>query len=376
MAKQSISPTRAYTEEEWYEALQLSGTSTTSDDIEAAVDPNSAAVSATSAHPADTIAVAHAAQGRGDRSHSAPRSSYVPLVAHEAALDGRHLPDSGVVTEPAKRSDQPLADADWEALLMDAFGFTSSTDTASPTHPAEAIDPSLDRGPEASAKDLRSWASQSVPGREDAEEPWTDEDIEAFFREALNEPTPPRATAPTEPTVLPPIRVTSGLRALAEAARSVREAGGISEEDAKAAPRHRGRGRKTRVVTALRRFIDEDARYQGAKEAVAETRRRYDEILTTAASNQHKVEAAQRAYAESIGLEIDFHLSHLASVADRIDRCGAYGAFACGSYWCAHCRNRYAARLIEDTRPQLEQRYGSDLEQASAVTRTEDSRRR
>ncbi|MGU3479031.1 hypothetical protein [Methylobacterium sp. D48H] len=247
---------------------------------------------------------------------------------------------------------------------MDAFGFLPSTHAASSTHPAGAIDHSLGRGREAATQHPRLGASQSVSGGDDAEEPWTDEDIEAFFRKAITKPTPPSATAPTKPTVLPPIRVTSGLRALAEAARSVRDAEESAEMDAKATSRRRGKGRKTRVVTALRRFIDEDPRYQGARDTVAETRRRYDEILTTAASNQHKVEAAQRAYAESIELEIDFHLSHLASVADRIDRCGAYGAFACGSYWCAHCRNRYAARLIEDTRPQLEQRYGSDLEQA------------
>lgn len=364
MTKQFINHPRAYTEEEWYEASRVSGTSTISDDIKAAVDPESAAATATNAHPADTFAVAHANAGRDDRNHSTHRSSYVPVIPQEAALDGRRPSNSGVETEPAKRSDEPPADADWEALLMDAFGFSSSTGTASPTHPAEAIDHSIDSGPEASAKHPRLWASQSVSGGDDAEEPWTDEDIEASFREAITETTPPRATDPTKRTVLPQIRVTSGLRALAEAAKNVRDAGGVTEEDAKAASRRRGKGRKTRVVTALRRFINEDPRYQGARQTVAETRRRYDEILTTAASNQHKVEAAQRAYAESIDLEVDFHLSHLASVADRIDRCGAYGAFACGSYWCAHCRNWYAARLIEDTRPQLEQRYGTDLEKA------------
>ncbi|TXN01308.1 hypothetical protein FV242_18990 [Methylobacterium sp. WL64] len=364
MTKQFISHPRAYTEEEWYEASRVSGTSTISDDIKAAVDPESAAATATNAHPADTFAVAHANPGRDDRNHSTHRSSYVPVVAHEAALDGRRPPNSGVETEPAKRSDEPPADADWEALLMDAFGFSSSTGTASPTHPAEAIDHSIDSGPEASAKHPRSWASQSVSGGDDAEEPWTDEDIEASFREAITESTPPRATDPTKPTVLPQIRVTSGLRALAEAAKNVRDAGGVTEEDAKAASRRRGKGRKTRVIAALNAFVESDNRYQGAREVVAQTRHRYDQVLGTVTSNQHRVEAARAAYTDSIDLEVDFHLSHLASVADRIERCGPHGGLACGSYWCTRCRNRFSGRLIEDTRTQLEQRYGADLEHA------------
>lgn len=363
MTKQSISPARAYTEEEWYEASRVIGPSTSSDNIEAAVDPESAVASATSAHAASTIAVAHAAVGRDDRSHYTHQSSYVSLAVHEAALDGRRPPDSGVVTEPAERSDELPADTDWEALLMDAFGFSPSTDTASPTHPAEAIDHYPDRGAEASTKYPRSWASQSVSGGDDAEEPWTDEDIEAFFREAITEPTPLRATAPNKPTLLPQIRVTSGLRALAEAAHSVRDAGGITEE-AKTEPRRRGKNRTTRVIEALNAFVESDNRYQGAREVVAQTRRRYDQVLGTAASDQHRVEAARAAYTDSIDLEVDFHLSHLASIADRIERCGPHGVFACGSYWCNRCRNRFAARLIEDTRTQLEQRYDADLEHA------------
>ncbi|GJE12765.1 hypothetical protein [Methylobacterium longum] len=284
---------------------------------------------------------------------------------------------------------------------MDAFGFSSSTDTASPAHPAEAIDHSLGRGPDLGRDGSKAKRADAEPRRSGSGEPdldpssiayvaaevepalsnrllsagaepttsgdsdatWTNENFAKFFGDAAVESARLQATAPGKPSAFPPIRVTSGLRASVEAIRAA-QATEAATEEAKVEPRRRGRNRKTRAVNALRGLVEDDSRYQGAKEVVAETRRRYDEILTTAASNRHKVDAAQKAFADSIVLEVDFHLSHLASVADRIERCGTHGRLACGSYWCTHCRNRYAARLIEDTRPQLEQRYGTDLEKA------------
>lgn len=401
MAKRIISPARAYTEEERFEASRVCGTSITTEDTEAA-DPGSAAGSTTSALPADAIAFAHIATSREDRSNSAPHSPYVQLAAHEAALDGRRPAERDVVTELVERCDESTVDADWEALLIDAFGPSPLITTASPAPPAGAIDRSPDRGPnlgrddsrpshadaeprysglceadldpaciayvEADVEDARPnyllpEGGKSATSGKDAEEPCTDGDFAKFFRDAVRQSARFQATALAKPVTLPPIRVTSGLRASVEAIRAA-QATEASSEEAKVEPRRRGRNRKTRVVTALRRFIDADPRYQGAKKVVAAARRRYDEVLITAPSNQRKVDAAREAYADSLDLEVDFHLSHLASVADRIERCGAYGAFACGSNWCTHCRNRAAVRLIEDTRAQLVQRYGTDLEKA------------
>ena len=202
--------------------------------------------------------------------------------------------------------------------------------------------------------------AKQAASRVDADEPWTDEDFEAYLREAVRERALPQATGPAKPTTFPPIRVTSGLRATLEAARDAQ----TTDEEAKAEPRRRGKNRRTRVITALRAFVDDDPRYQGAREVREQTRRHYDEILGTAASDQRRVDAARKAYTDSIDLEIDFHLSHVASVADRIERCGPQKALACGSYWCPRCRNRFATRLIEDTRAQLVERYGEDLENA------------
>ena len=392
--KQSHSSARAYTEEEWYEASRLSGTSTTAD-AKTAVAPGSVAASAPNALPADTIAVAQTAPRPDDRGHPDTQSSAIPHDAREVALDGRRSPYDADRADPA----EPRSDADWEALLLDAFGSAPSTNTASPARPSEAIAHSVEEGREPSGSEpTRADAEtrRSVSGEADldptsiayveadvevalsnhpasegaelaesggeVEEPWTDEDFATFFREAAGERARPHATVPVKP-IFPPIRVTSGLRASVEAIQTA-QATQAATDDAKAEPRRRGRNRKTRVVTALRAFVENDPRYQGARQVREETRARYDELLGTAASDQRRVDAARKAYTDSIDLEVDFHLSHLASVADRIERCGPMGGIACGSNWCPRCRNHRVGGLIDDTLGQLVERYGENLENA------------
>lgn len=155
--------------------------------------------------------------------------------------------------------------------------------------------------------------------------------------------------------VFPPLLVTSGLRATLEASRNAQT---TTEEPC--AIKRRSIGRRKRVVRAFRSTVENDSRSAVAAERLVGLHRLLDEAIAN--QDVDKIDAARDAFLLGVEAREDFHLSHLTSIADRIERCGSYEAFACGSYWCQNCKNRYGARLLEDTQAQLTQRYGGDAE--------------
>ena len=191
---------------------------------------------------------------------------------------------------------------------------------------------------------------------DDAEKSAT-EDFEALFREAICEQVPSSANASTKANRFPPAQVPGGLRATLEAARVAQ----ATRDEPQCTTKRRGIGRRKRVVKALRAIVVNDPRSRHAKESLAELNQRFDKAIADGDSG--KIDAAREAFLKGVEVREDFHLAHLEATADRIERCGRHGAFACGSYWCQNCKNRYGARLLEDTQAQLAGRYGADPEQ-------------
>ncbi|GJD75135.1 hypothetical protein [Methylobacterium goesingense] len=128
--------------------------------------------------------------------------------------------------------------------------------------------------------------------------------------------------------------------------------------------RTRNRSRRQKAIEALRKMVEHDPVTLELREAEkkAEDHLLSEETINGSASP--RAEQLRERCLELGSLAEDFHLTHLSSIAESIEKCGQTLAHACQSYWCPHCRKRFGARLLEDTQAQLRGRYGPDLEVA------------
>ena len=157
-----------------------------------------------------------------------------------------------------------------------------------------------------------------------------------------------------------PIVVTSGVtNAGGDQTRS-----GRTGTDERTERRRRGPAIPKRVAKALLKRVENDPDYRALITFREKQHLRFVSTISEAEPDAHRITSARDDFLASVALVEDYHLATLQVLAHAILRCGQYGAFACGSYWCPHCRMRFGARLLEDTQAQLRQRYGDDLERA------------
>lgn len=157
-----------------------------------------------------------------------------------------------------------------------------------------------------------------------------------------------------------PIVVTSGVtNAGGDQTRSVQTGSDEGTER-----RKRGPAIPRRVAKALLKRVENDPDYRDLINFRDKQHLRYVSAMSEAETDAHRIASAHDDFLASVALVNDYHLASLQVLAHTILRCGQYGASACGSYWCPHCRMRFGARLLEDTQAQLRQRYGEHLERA------------
>ncbi|MCJ2144350.1 hypothetical protein [Methylobacterium sp. E-066] len=203
-------------------------------------------------------------------------------------------------------------------------------------------------------------------GAKDDDEPWFSEcyvnadDFIAAFHEIFPELHPIAGNVRRHEVFIPPIVVTSGIAKSNEDLAQSSEIGTPEEAER----RRRGPAIPTRVAAALLKWVENDPAYRTARAFAEQQRLRYVATINVAGPDSYRIASARDDFLASVALVDDYYLATLQVLAHTILRCGQYGAFACGSYWCPHCRKRFGARLLDDTQAQLRQRYGDDLERA------------